>query len=61
MKFKFESENPYLFNGQFYWEIRTAYLGFMYQFGSGKNKAKRRKSKDNNKTQGVDGLYKIFM
>ena len=56
MKFKFESENPYPFNGQFYGEIRTAYLGFMYQFGSSKNNAKRRKSKGNNKTQGGGGF-----
>ena len=56
MKFKFESENPYPFNGQFNWESRTAYLGFMYQFGNGKNKAKKRKSRDNNETQGSGGF-----
>ncbi len=56
MKFKFESENPYPFNGQFNWESRTAYLGFMYNFGGGKNKAKSRKSRDNNETQGGGGF-----
>ena len=56
MKFKFESENPYSYNGQFNWESRTAYLGFMYRFGGGKNKAKRRKSRDNNETQGSGGF-----
>ena len=56
MKFKFESENPYPFNGQFNWESRTAYLGFMYRFGGGKNKAKSRKSRDNNETQGGGGF-----
>ena len=56
MKFKFESENPYPFNGQFNWESRTAYVGFMYRFGGGKNKAKRRKSRDNNETQGSGGF-----
>ncbi len=56
MKFKFESENPYPFDGQFNWESRTAYLGFMYRFGGGKNKAKRRKSRDNNETQGGGGF-----
>jgi len=56
MKFKFESENPYPFNGQFNWESRTAYVGFMYRFGGGKNKAKRRKLRDNNETQGSGGF-----
>jgi len=56
MKFKFESENPYPFDGQFNWESRTAYLGFMYRFGGGKNKAKRRKSRDNNEAQGGGGF-----
>ena len=56
MKFKFESENPYPFDGQFNWESRTAYLGFMYRFGGGENKAKRRKSRDNNETQGSGGF-----
>lgn len=52
MKAKFESENPYPFAGQFNWESRTAYVGFVYRFGSGKNKAKRRKNRDANETQG---------
>ncbi len=56
MKFKFESENPYPFKGQFNWESRTAYVGFMYRFGGGKNKAKRRKSRDSNETQGSGGF-----
>ena len=56
MKFKFESENPYPYIGQFNWESRTAYLGFMYRFGGGKNKAKKRKSRDNNEAQGSGGF-----
>ncbi|REE82915.1 outer membrane receptor protein involved in Fe transport [Lutibacter oceani] len=56
MKFKFESENPYPYTGQFNWESRTAYLGFMYRFGGGKNKAKGRKSRDNNETQSGGGF-----
>jgi outer membrane receptor protein involved in Fe transport len=56
MKFKFESDNPYPYSGQFNWESRTAYIGFMYRFGSGKNKAKRRKSRDNNEAQGSGGF-----
>ena len=56
MKFKFESDNPYPYSGQFNWESRTAYIGFMYRFGSGKNKAKKRKSRDNNEAQGSGGF-----
>jgi outer membrane receptor protein involved in Fe transport len=56
MKFRFESENPYPYKGQFNWESRTAYVGFMYRFGGGKNKAKKRKYRDNNETQGGGGF-----
>lgn len=51
-KFKFSSENPYPSTGQFQGESRTAYLGFNYRFGGGKNKERRRKNRDNNETQG---------
>jgi len=56
MKFKFESENPYPYSGQFNWESRTAYIGFVYNFGGGKNKAKKRKNRDNNETEGSGGF-----
>jgi len=56
MKFAFESENPYQSKGQFNWESRTAYLGFMYRFGGGKNKARSRKRRDNNEKQGGGGF-----
>lgn len=56
MKFKFDSEVPYKQNGEFHWESRTAYLGFSYRFGSGKNKAKQRKRRDNRETQGGGGF-----
>ncbi|RUT78281.1 TonB-dependent receptor domain-containing protein [Ancylomarina longa] len=52
MKFKFDSKVPYNQTGEFHWESRTAYLGFSYRFGSGKNKAKRRKNRDKHETQG---------
>jgi len=52
MKFKFDSKNPYPQNGQFNWESRTAYIGFMYRFGGGKNKSRSRKNRDDNETQG---------
>ena len=56
MKFKFKSKVPYNQLGEFHWESRTAYLGFAYRFGSGKNKAKRRKSRDSGETQGGGGF-----
>jgi len=52
MKFKFDSENPYPQSGQFNWESRTAYLGFMYRFGGGKTKQRSRKNRKDNETQG---------
>nr|WP_320120353.1 TonB-dependent receptor [uncultured Marinifilum sp.] len=56
MKFKFDSEVPYTQSGEFHWESRTAYLGFSYRFGSGKNKAKQRKQRDTHETQGGGGF-----
>ncbi|WP_372754752.1 TonB-dependent receptor domain-containing protein [Labilibaculum sp.] len=56
MKFKFDSKVPYNQSGEFHWESRTAYLGFSYRFGSGKNKAKQRKQRDRHETQGSGGF-----
>ena len=52
MFFDFEAVNPYPSNGEFRGESRSAYLGFAYRFGGGKNKALRRKNRDNNETRG---------
>lgn len=52
MKFAFNSSTPFVQNGRFNWESRTTYLGFNYRFGSGKNKAKQRRSRDDNTKQG---------
>ena len=51
MKFKFNSENPYPQAGQFNWESNTAYLGFIYRFGGGKNKSRSRKNRDDSEKQ----------
>lgn len=56
MKFKFNSSVPFTQNGQFNWESRTAYIGFNYRFGGGKNKAKQRRRRDNNEKQGGGGF-----
>ena len=56
MKFAFNSASPFVQNGKFNWESRTAYLGFNYRFGSGKNKAKRRRQRDDNTKQNSGGF-----
>lgn len=48
MKFKFDSDQPIQQHGQFNWESRTVFLGFMYNFGSGKNKERKRRRRDSN-------------
>ena len=48
MKFAFNSSSPFIQNGKFHWESQTAYIGFNYKFGQGKNKAKQRRQLDDN-------------
>ena len=57
MKFAFNSENPFVQNGQFNWESRTTFLGFNYRFGGGKNKAKSRRQRDNREKDGGGGFF----
>ena len=52
MKFKFNSTVPFTQGGQFQGENQSAYIGFNYRFGGGKNKAKSRRNRDNNEKQG---------
>ena len=52
MHFAFEATKPKVQSGEFHWESQTAYLGFNYRFGTGKNKAIQRKARDKNETQG---------
>jgi outer membrane receptor protein involved in Fe transport len=56
MNFAFEGSKPKRQEGQFNWESQTAYIGFNYRFGSGKNKAIQRKQRDKNETQGSSGF-----
>lgn len=56
MKFAFNSSAPFVQNGRFNWESRTAFLGFNYRFGGGKNKAKQRRRRDNNEKSGGGGF-----
>jgi len=55
MRFGFDSEVPYTQIGRFNWESRTVYAGLSYQFGSGKNKAIKRKDRDKDTKQGSGG------
>ncbi|WP_439130546.1 TonB-dependent receptor domain-containing protein [Polaribacter sp.] len=57
MKFAFNSENPFVQNGQFNWESRTTFLGFNYRFGGGKNKAKSRRQRDDREKDGGGGFF----
>ena len=57
MRFRFDSTVPFTQNGQFKWESRTAYIGFNYRFGGGKNRAKQRRRRDNNEKQGGGGFF----
>ena len=56
MKFAFDSSTPFAQNGKFNWESQTAYLGFNYRFGSGKNKAIQRRQRDDNIKEGGAGF-----
>ena len=56
MHFAFDGSKPRATNGQFNWESQTAYIGFNYRFGTGKNKALNRKQRDKNETQGSSGF-----
>ncbi len=56
MYFAFDGDKPIKRQGQFNRESQTAYIGFSYRFGSGKNKAIQRKERDSNETQGSGGM-----
>lgn len=56
MNFSFEGSKPYRQVGEFNWESHSAYIGFNYRFGGGKNRALQRKRRDNNEKQGGGGM-----
>jgi outer membrane receptor protein involved in Fe transport len=56
MHFAFDATRPKVQSGEFHWESQTAYIGFNYRFGTGKNKAVQRKARDKNETQGSGGF-----
>ncbi len=56
MRFAFDGDRPFLQTGQFNWESQNVYAGVSYRFGSGKNRALRRKNRDDNTKQGSGGI-----
>ncbi len=53
---KFSSTNPFPQNGYYVLEYNAIYIGFTYNFGSGKNKERNRKYRDENETQASGGV-----
>ncbi|SDR66656.1 outer membrane beta-barrel protein [Gramella sp. MAR_2010_147] len=51
-EFRVEDGRPFEQTGRFKGETQTVYLGFSYRFGGGKNKALKRKSRDNDESGG---------
>ena len=56
MRFGFDGDRPYEQEGGFNWESNNLYAGMSYRFGSGKNKAKQRKRRDNNTKESGGGI-----
>ncbi len=56
MRFAFDGEKPFLQTGTFNWESQNVYIGISYRFGSGKNRASRRKNRDDNTKKGSGGI-----
>ena len=56
MRFAFDGDKPFLQTGEFNWESQNVYAGISYRFGSGKNRASKRKNRDNNTKQGSGGI-----
>ncbi|WP_299104836.1 outer membrane beta-barrel family protein [uncultured Tenacibaculum sp.] len=52
VNFEYSSNNPFAQTGNYTLEYDSVYLGFSYNFGSGKNKSKGRKYRDDNESQG---------
>ncbi|KGL63926.1 outer membrane beta-barrel protein [Polaribacter sp. Hel1_85] len=55
-KLDFSATNPFAQTGNFTLEYSSIYFGFSYDFGSGKNRARDRKYREKNETQGSGGV-----
>lgn len=56
MRFSVTGDQPYDQIGEFRWESQTVFAGISYRFGSGKNKAAKRKRRDSNTKQSGGGI-----
>ena len=56
MKFSFTADQPYEQEGGFNWESNNVYVGLSYRFGSGKNRAKQRKRRDDRTKESSGGI-----
>lgn len=56
MRFAFDGDRPYDQVGGFNWESNNVYAGLSYRFGSGKNRAKQRKRRDDNTKESGGGI-----
>ena len=56
MQFRFAGDKPFVQNGNFNWESDTIFMGLSYRFGSGKNRALKRKNRDDNTKEGGGGI-----
>ena len=55
-KLAFSTTNPFPQVGQFTLEYSSVYLGFSYNFGKGKNRARDRKYREENETEGSGAI-----
>ncbi len=56
MRFAFDGDSPFKQVGQFNWESQTVNAALSYRFGSGKNRASKRKRRDGNTKQSGGGM-----
>ncbi len=56
MRFAFKADQPYEQRGGFNWESNNVYVGLSYRFGSGKNRAKQRKRRDDRTKETGGGI-----
>ena len=56
MRFSFKADQPYEQVGGFNWESNNVYVGLSYRFGSGKNRAKQRKRRDDRTKESSGGI-----
>ena len=56
LQYDYLTTNPILQKVQYTFEYNCIYLGFSYNFGSGKNRERNRKYRENNETEGKGNI-----